>query len=77
MMAMLQRFKSVEQPKYSPIQMSQIPRVLFFSHISERDAAATLRAITKTLREHEVSIHHLIISTYEERLDGTREIGKL
>lgn len=54
-----------------------IPRVLIFSHISERDGAAILRAIAKILREHEVSIHHLMISTYEERLDGTREIGKL
>ena len=36
-----------------------------------------LRAIAKTLREHEVSINYLIISTYEERLDGTRELGNL
>lgn len=57
--------------------VSLIPRVLIFSHISERDGAAILRAIAKTLSDHKVSIHHLIISTYEERLDGTRDIGKL
>lgn len=62
---------------YTRSHLSLIPRVLIFSHISERDGAAILRAIAKTLREHEVSVHHLIISTYEERLDGTREMGKL
>ena len=51
--------------------------MLIFSHISERDGAAILWNIAKTLRENDVSIDHLIISTYEERLDGTKDIGGL
>lgn len=51
--------------------------MLVFSHISERDGAAILWTIAKTLRENDVSIDHLVISTYEERLDGTKDIGQL
>ncbi len=57
--------------------MYSIPRVLVFSHISERDGAAFLRTIAKTLQENDVSVDYLIITTYEERLDGTQDLGGL
>lgn len=51
--------------------------MLVFSHISERDGAAILRTIAKTLQENYVSVDYLIITTYEERLDGTQDLGGL
>ena len=57
--------------------LGSVPRVLIFSHISERDGAAILQALAKTLRENDVLMDHLIISTYEERLDGTKGSGEL
>lgn len=54
-----------------------IPQVLIFSHISERDGAAILRVISKVLQESAVTIGHLIITTYEERLDGEEDLGRL
>jgi len=51
--------------------------VLIFSHISERDGAAILRTVAKTLQENDVSVDHLVITTYEERLDGTQDLGGL
>ena len=56
-------------------QSGSIPRILVFSHISERDGAAMLKSIAKTLRERDVIIDQLILSTYEERLDGKTPIG--
>lgn len=54
-----------------------MPRVLIFSHISERDGAAMLRSIAETLQRNNVLIDYLIITTYEERLDGTEDSGGL
>lgn len=51
--------------------------MLIFGNISEREGAAILRTIAKTLRENNVSVDHLVITTYEERLDGTEDIGGL
>ena len=48
-----------------------VPRILIFSHISDRDGAALLRLIAQTLKEQNVSIQHLILSTYDETLNGT------
>ena len=36
-----------------------------------------LRTIARTLQEHDVVINHLILSTYQERLDGQADIGEL
>ena len=57
--------------------LGPVPRVVIFSHISERDGAAILRTLAQTLRDSSVSVDHLVISTYEERLDGTKDIGEL
>lgn len=57
--------------------LGAIPRILIFSHISQRDGAAMLRTIAGTLQEHGVVINHLILSTYQERLDGQGDIGEL
>ena len=46
------------------------PRILIFSHISDRDGAGLLRLIAKTLQERGILIQYLILSTYDERLDG-------
>ena len=54
---------------------SVVPRVLIFSHISERNGAAILGILAKNLRENSVLIHHLVITTYAERLDGAEDIG--
>jgi len=51
--------------------------VLIYSQISERDGAAMLRTIAKTLQENDVSIDCLVITTYEERLDRTKDAGGL
>ena len=48
-----------------------VPRILIFSHISDRDGAALLKLIAQTLMERDVSIQHLILSTYDETLNGT------
>ena len=48
-----------------------VPRILIFSHISDRDGAALLRLIAQTLKERNVSIKHLILSTYDETPNGT------
>lgn len=57
--------------------LGPVPRVVIFSHISERDGAAIVRILAKTLRGTNVSVDHLVISTYEERLDGTKDLGEL
>ena len=57
--------------------LRSVPRVLVFSHISERDGAAILRTLAKNLRENDVLIDRLVISTYKERLDGTKDSGEL
>ena len=48
-----------------------VPRILIFSHISDRDGATLLRLIAETLKERNISIKHLILSTYDETLHGT------
>ena len=48
-----------------------VPRILIFSHISERDGAALLKLIAQTLKERNTSIQHLILSTYDETPNGT------
>ena len=48
-----------------------VPRILIFSHISDRDGAALLRLIAQTLKKRNVSIQHLILSTYDETFHGT------
>lgn len=60
-----------------PSHLASVPHVLIFSHISERDGAAILRELATTLREHNILIHHLILSTYKERLDGLEDIGTM
>ncbi|KAL8646467.1 MAG: hypothetical protein Q9210_006127 [Variospora velana] len=45
-------------------------RVLIFSHISERDGAAILKGVAEALHRGGLQIHHVILSTYEERQDG-------
>ncbi|KAL2045242.1 hypothetical protein N7G274_002325 [Stereocaulon virgatum] len=47
-----------------------IQRILIFSQISDRDGASLLKIIAKTLQERGILIHHLILTTYHERLDG-------
>ena len=54
---------------------TSVPRILIFSHISDRDGAALLRSIAKTLQERGILIQHLILSTYDERLDGSTPPG--
>ena len=56
--------------------LGSIPCVLIFSHISERDGPAMLRIIAQTLQEHSVTIDHLILTTYQERLDEQQSIGE-
>lgn len=60
-----------------PSHLDSVPRVLIFSHISARDGVAILCNLATTLQEHNILIHHLIVSTYKERLDGLEDIGKL
>ena len=48
-----------------------VPRILIFSHISDRDGAALLKLIAQTLKERNILIQNLILSTYDETLDGS------
>ena len=50
-------------------------RILIFSHFSERDGAALLRCIAKSLQDSNLQIQHVILSTYSERRDGKTRIG--
>ncbi|KAL8821427.1 MAG: hypothetical protein Q9223_000530 [Gallowayella weberi] len=43
-------------------------------HISERDGAALLKNVAKALHKGGLQIQHVILSTYEERQDGTVSI---
>lgn len=65
----------------SPANLTSVPRpitrIIIFSHISERDGATLLRCIASTLQERHTSIQYLIISTYEQRLDGVNDTGEL
>ena len=51
-------------------------RIVIFSHISERDGAALLRCVAHTLKDIDLQIDHLILSTYNERKDGINRPGK-
>lgn len=62
--------------KYIFSNRGPLPRILIFSHISERDGAAMLRIIAQTFQKNKLVIECLILSTYKERLDGTSESGK-
>lgn len=52
-----------------------LTRILIFSQLSERDGTAILRCAAKTLRESGLQIQHVILTTYEERQDGTIDIS--
>ena len=64
---------------YLTVSRSNTPpiRVLIFSHFSERDGAALLRCIAKCLQENTIQIQHVILTSYDERRNGTTRIGKL
>lgn len=57
-------------------QRANVPlkRILVFSQLSERDGTAILRCAAKTLRESGLRIQHVILTTYEERQDGTVDL---
>ncbi|MCJ1314214.1 hypothetical protein MMC25_007894, partial [Agyrium rufum] len=44
-------------------------RVLIFSHISDRDGASMLKIIAETLRDYDIGMQYVILSTYKEKLD--------
>ncbi|GAB1735964.1 hypothetical protein NU219Hw_g6022t1 [Hortaea werneckii] len=51
-------------------------RILIFAHINElRDAEQLLENLAHALFEHEVSIDHVIFTTYEEREEGDDHAG--
>lgn len=52
-----------------------MPRVLIFSHFSERDGTALLRCIANSLQDHNIQLQYVILSTYDERRDGWTRIG--
>ena len=51
------------------------PRILIFSHISERDGAALLKGVAEALHRGGLQIQHVILSTYEEQQDGAASMG--
>ncbi len=57
--------------------MRPLPRVLIFSHISERDGAALLETLASTLKSRKINLHCVIITTYDQRIDGIDDIGEL
>lgn len=57
--------------------MTPLPCVLIFSHISERDGAALLASLANTLSLRKLKITCVIITTYDQRIDGVDDIGEL
>lgn len=49
--------------------------ILVFSHFSERDDMSLLRSIADALQDSKLRMAHVIISTYDERIDGVVRIG--
>ena len=54
-----------------------LPCVLIFSQISERDGAALLATLANKLNVRKIRVTCVIITTYEERINGVEHIGKL
>ena len=55
----------------------QVPHIVIFSQISERDGATLLRCIAAALQERHIVVQYLIVTTYEQRLDRINDTGKL
>ncbi|KAM0799425.1 putative tetrahydrofolylpolyglutamate synthase [Usnea florida] len=53
----------------------QLKRILIFSQLSERDGTAILRCAAKTLQDSGLQIQYVILTTYEERQDGSIDIN--
>ena len=45
--------------------------------MSQRDGESLLRYLAEVLHQRSIAIQHLIISTYEQHLDGTEDSGEL
>lgn len=56
--------------------VTEIPRMMIFSHISERDGAALLSCIANTLKLRNITLQRLILSTYDQRLDGINDADR-
>lgn len=54
-----------------------VPRMMIFSHISVRDGAALLGCIANIFKSRNIRLQRLIISTYDQRLDGVNDTGEL
>ncbi|KFZ08235.1 hypothetical protein V501_06042 [Pseudogymnoascus sp. VKM F-4519 (FW-2642)] len=52
------------------------PRILIFSHFSDRDGQTLLNSIAKALETRQVRIQHLILTTYDIRRDGQASIDR-
>ena len=54
-----------------------LPCVLIFSHISERDGGALLNILASTLKSRKIVLQCVIITTYNQKLDGIDDVGEL
>lgn len=53
------------------------PLILIFAHLSfERDGAALLECLVKSLKECGIRLQYVIFTTYQERQDGSVLTGK-
>lgn len=51
------------------------PRILIFSHFTERDGKALLTSIANALENRRIRMQHLILTTNDIRRDGEATIG--
>ncbi|THV63705.1 hypothetical protein D6D28_10456, partial [Aureobasidium pullulans] len=49
--------------------MTRNRHILIFSHFSDRDGNSLLECLARTLHESQTSIHHVIMTSYEEKRD--------
>ena len=56
--------------------MTQLNHILIFSHFSDRDGNTLLKCLAQTLHDCQTNIHHVIITSYEEKRDRSYRPGE-
>lgn len=72
----MSNLRNTESKAENSSKILPVTRILIFSHVSERDGAAILKGVARGLQESGMQIQHVILSTYEERQDGTVGINQ-
>jgi len=66
-----------DRTKVSSTSSPGLPRILIFTHISEqRDGQALLETLASCIKSNNIRPEYVIFTTYQERRDGSKRIGK-